>query len=62
MATDTKIKRQVKKALDGRTFRWLAMKVSIHESDLSKKLSGDKLFTVAEINKINVVLKTTISL
>jgi len=60
MATETRVKKQVKKALDGRTFRWLAMKVQIHESDLSKKLSGDKKFTEAERERINNVLKTQV--
>lgn len=60
MATETKVKKQVKKALDGRTFRWLAVKARIHESDLSKKLSGDKDFTEGEKNRINSILKIEI--
>lgn len=60
MATETKVKKQVKKALDGRTFRWLAVKAKIHESDLSKKLSGDKNFTAEEKLRINSILKIEI--
>ncbi len=51
---------QVKKALDGRTQRWLAFNARIHETELSKKLKGDIHFTEEEISRINDLLKVTI--
>lgn len=54
------VKERVKKALDGRTFRWLAVKINVHESDLNKKLSGDKNFTDIEKTKINKLLNITV--
>ena len=56
------VKEQVKRALDGRTRRWLSLKIGVPESDVSRKLNPkDKAeFTDEEIMKINEVLKVKI--
>jgi hypothetical protein len=51
---------QVKVALDGRTQRWLALEIKIPESVLSKKMSGEVMFTDADVNSINKRLKCNI--
>jgi len=43
---------QIKKALDGRTQRWLSFEVRIPEQDLSKKLSGGIEFSADELLRI----------
>ncbi len=47
---------QVKAALDGRSNRWLSMKMIIPESDMSKKINDKIDFTPEEIEKINTLL------
>ena len=56
------IHEQVKKAMDGRSNRWLALEVRMPESELSKKLKGYKEFTKEEIDAINARLKSKIKL
>ena len=54
------IPEQIKKALDGRTQRWLSFGVRIAEPDLSKKMKGHLEFTDEEIKAINDLLKCNI--
>ncbi len=56
------VQEQVKEALDGRTQRWLALNIKMPESDLSKKMNGALDFTQKEIDSINELLKSSISL
>lgn len=51
---------EVRKALDGRTQRWLALQIKMPETDLSKKMNGAVDFTEDEIKEINTVLKSKI--
>ena len=46
------IPEQIKKALDGRTQRWLSFEVRIPEPDLSKKFKGELEFKEEEIKSI----------
>ncbi len=62
MATQTKVIRQIKKALDGRSQRWLALQIRMPETNLSKKLQGERNFTFADITAINKALKSNIQL
>lgn len=48
----------LKNRLDGRTNRWLANKCGIHESEISKIVSGRLIPTQAQIDKINTALST----
>ena len=50
------IPEQIKKALDGRTQRWLSFEARIAESDLSKKMNNESNFTDAEIERIETRL------
>lgn len=43
---------QIKKALDGRTQRWLSFEVRIAEQELSKKMNGSMEFSDAELERI----------
>ena len=43
---------QIKKALDGRTQRWLSFEVRIAEAELSKKMNGVFEFTEDELKRI----------
>lgn len=43
---------QIKKALDGRTQRWLSFEVRIAEQELSKKMNGSIPFTEDELKSI----------
>lgn len=56
------IPQQIKKALDGRSQRWLALEIKMPESNMSKKMNGAPgyEFTEADINKINKRLKSKI--
>lgn len=47
------IPEQVKKALDGRTNRWLALEIKIPETELSKKMNGHIDFSEDELTAIN---------
>lgn len=64
----TKIKvsvaEQVKEALDGRTQRWLALKMQIPEDTLSKKMLNAKgyEFTAEDVKSINDILASNIKL
>lgn len=53
---EVSIQEQIRKALDGRTQRWLSFEVRIGESELSKKMKGEMDFTDAEIEKIETRL------
>lgn len=46
------IPEQIKKALDGRTQRWLSFEVRIAEQELSKKMNGSTEFTSEELSAI----------
>lgn len=46
------ISEQIKKALDGRTQRWLSFEVRIPEQELSKKMKGVTSFTPEELTAI----------
>lgn len=46
------IPEQIRRALDGRTQRWLSFEVKIPEPDLSKKMKGHVDFTPEELVKI----------
>jgi hypothetical protein len=54
---------QIKEALDGRSQRWLALEVKMHEQDLSRKMNGhDKcIFSDDEIRRINQRLNANIT-
>lgn len=54
------IPEQIKKALDGRSQRWLAMEIKIPESEMSKKINGKVAFSESEIAKINKRLNCNI--
>ena len=43
---------QIKKALDGRTQRWLSFEVRIAEQELSKKMNGSMDFSEDELKRI----------
>lgn len=43
---------QIKKALDGRTQRWLSFEVRIAEQELSKKMNGSLEFSDSELERI----------
>lgn len=46
------IPEQIRRALDGRTQRWLSFEVKIAEPELSKKMKGHIDFTPEELAKI----------
>jgi hypothetical protein len=48
----TPVGEQIKRALDGRTQRWLSFEVRIAEQELSKKMNGSMDFTVDELAAI----------
>lgn len=52
MENVTTIAEQIKKALDGRTQRWLSFEVRIAEQELSKKMKGIIAFTDDELKSI----------
>jgi hypothetical protein len=52
--------KEVKEALDGRTNRWLALKIGMPETDISKKMRGRISFTKEEIDAINRLLNVNI--
>ena len=51
---------QIKKALDGRTQRWLSFEVRIPEPDLSKKFNGTMEWKDEELKAIEERLNCTI--
>jgi len=57
------VQEQIREALDGRTQRWLSLKMQIPEDTLSKKMLCAKgyEFTDADIQAINDILSSTIS-
>jgi hypothetical protein len=63
MAKKLSIQEQIKKALDGRSQRWLAMEIKMPESNLSKKMQGkdNYIFTTSDIAKINKRLNVKIA-
>ncbi len=65
-ATQRKARQQlgsnIKRALDGRTQRWLAEKIRMPEDYLSNKLKGKFPFTAEEILSINQTLETEFEL
>lgn len=56
------VQEQVKKALDGRSQRWLAMEIKMPEDLLSRKMNGYKEFTQDDVDRINKRLSSTIYL
>lgn len=57
------IPQQIKKALDGRSQRWLALEIKMPEANMSKKMNGKDgyVFTDSDIAKINKRLNSNIS-
>jgi len=53
---------QVRKAMDGRTIRWLALEIKMPETELSKRMNGHIDFKQEEINSINARLNSKIRL
>lgn len=51
---------QVTQALDGRTQRWLSLKIQMPEDELSKRMNEKKEFSDEEIDQINLVLDAKI--
>ena len=51
---------QIKKALDGRSQRWLAMQLPLPETDFSKRMHGKIDFKKEELAAINKILKSKI--
>lgn len=51
---------QIRGALDGRTQRWLSLKIGMPESVLSNKMIGRDRFTDTEIKAISQLLKVKI--
>lgn len=49
---------KIKAALDGRTQRWLALKINMSEDKLSNKIKGITPFISEEIHEINSALNT----
>lgn len=47
---------EIKKKLDGRTQRWLALKIKMPENELSLKLKNKKQFSEQELKTIEKVL------
>lgn len=56
------IPEQVKKALDGRTQRWLALEIKMPEAILSKKMNGFEPFTKEDVATINARLSSSIEM
>lgn len=52
------VSEQIKEALDGRTQRWLALKIGMSEDKLSNKLKGLTDFLKEELELINSALNT----
>ena len=52
---------QIKEALDGRTQRWLSLKVAIPEIDVCKKINGNLKFSEDELLRIEQQLDFKIS-
>jgi hypothetical protein len=50
------IAEQIKTALDGRTQRWLCLRIQMPESDFSNKLKGRYQFSDDELTRIGQVL------
>lgn len=46
------IPQQIKKALDGRTNRWLALEIKMPESELSKRMNGKMPFSKEQLKSI----------
>lgn len=63
MATKIKVSvpDQIKKALDGRTQRWLSFELAMPEDTFSKKMRGVLQFTDEDIIAINTRLSATIT-
>lgn len=55
------IPEQIRRALDGRTQRWLSFEIKIGEPELSKKMKGHIDFTPEELAKIEERLNFKIS-
>lgn len=51
---------KIKKLLNGKPIRWLAMKINMPENDLIKKLHNRDNFLSKELKKINSILKSNI--
>lgn len=52
----------IKKAMDGRTQRWLSTKTGIAEVDLSNRINGKVAFTQEQLDKINLALDLKLKL
>lgn len=61
--TDEKqqLRDEIKKALAGRTQRWLAMQIGLSDTQFSNKMLGVNDFSKENVEMINQILKTNIS-
>lgn len=44
---------KIEQALDGRSYRWLALEIKMPETELSKRMNGHIDFTEDELNRIH---------
>lgn len=47
---------KIKIALDGRSYRWLALEIKMPETELSKRMNGHIDFSTEELETIDTVL------
>lgn len=59
--TDKSIPVKIKKALDGRTQRWLALKISMADTEMSNKMNCITPFSIEDLIKIDSVLATDLA-
>jgi ribosome-binding protein aMBF1 (putative translation factor) len=57
---ENKLPSQIKVLLDGRTFRWLSEKSNIHESEISRIMSGRLIPTPNQLEKLNKALSSNL--
>lgn len=50
----------IKKALAGRTQRWLALQIGLTDTQFSNKMLGIKEFSKENLEMINKILKTSL--
>jgi hypothetical protein len=44
---------KIEQALDGRSYRWLALEIKMPETELSKRMNGHILFSDNELTRIH---------
>lgn len=50
----------IEKALDGRSYRWLAMEIKMPETELSKRMNGHTTFSTEELTTIHARLNANL--